>query len=126
MLIALFGRANYHVQSAGSVDAALKLAQSEPFDLYILDKRLPDGAGVDLCCRLRELTPPIPVIFYSGDAYESDRHEALAAGAQSYLPKPQVDLLIETVNRLLANGKDPATGNSGLVFNSDGRNEKQG
>lgn len=109
MLITLFGRANYQVQAAGSVDAALKLAQSEPFDLYILDKRFPDGAGVDLCRRLRELTPRTPIIFYSGDAYESDRREALAAGAHSYLTKPQIDLLVETVNRLLTNGKDAAS-----------------
>jgi CheY-like chemotaxis protein len=73
----------------------------EQFDL-VLDKRLPDGSGTDLCRALNEITPGVPCILYSGDTYEIHRQEALAAGARAYVSKPDVDGLIETVHRLMS------------------------
>lgn len=72
------------------------------FDLYVLDKRLPDGTGLELCKALNLLTPNVPCIFYSGDAYEIHRYEAMAAGAAAYVPKPDIDQLIDTVHKLLS------------------------
>ena len=63
------------------------------FDLYVLDKRLPDGSGMELCVRLNGLTPGVPCIFYTGDAYEIHRQEAMVAGATAYVPKPDVEAL---------------------------------
>jgi CheY-like chemotaxis protein len=102
MLRLLLAPMNYEVQAAHSVEDALRLAQSVNFDLYVLDKRLPDGSGVELCKELNKLTPGVPCIFYSGDAYETHRQEAAAAGAHAYIPKPDVEQLIETVHRLLS------------------------
>jgi CheY-like chemotaxis protein len=93
---------DYDVHTAQSLTEALAKAQTQEFDLYVLDKRLPDGSGTDLCRMLQQFTPGIPCIFYSGDAYEIHRQEAIAAGARAYVPKPDVDGLIETVHRLLA------------------------
>jgi CheY-like chemotaxis protein len=103
MLTHLLGHSNYEVSIARSIDDALQLSRREHFDLYVLDKRLPDGSGLDLCRKLSEATPDIPIIFYSGDAYELHRQEGLCAGAEAYVPKPHVDELIDTVQRLLAN-----------------------
>ena len=80
---------------------AIRLAQGCRFDLYVLDQRFPDGTGVELCSKIREFDPFALIIIYSGAAYESDRNEALHAGARAYLVKPAVDELVETVNRLL-------------------------
>jgi CheY-like chemotaxis protein len=93
---------DYEVQTAASVEEALSKAQTEEFDLYVLDKRLPDGSGTDLCRMLNESSPSVPCIFYTGDAYEIHRQEAFAAGARAYVPKPDVDALIETVHRLMS------------------------
>lgn len=92
----------YEVQIALSVEEALAKAHAESFDLYVLDKRLPDGSGTDLCRMLNEGTPGVPCIFYSGDTYELHRQEAFAAGARAYVPKPDVEMLIETVHRLMS------------------------
>lgn len=92
----------YHVETAQSVAEALELARSGKFDLYVLDKRLPDGSGTDLCIMLNAITPDVPCIFYTGDAYEIHRQEALAAGADAYVSKPDVDGLIDTVHKLLS------------------------
>ena len=93
---------DYDVQIAQSIEEALQKATAAEFDLYVLDKRLPDGSGTDLCRMLIENTPGVPCIFYTGDAYEIQRQEALDAGARAYVAKPDVEALIETVQRLMA------------------------
>jgi two-component system response regulator RegX3 len=102
MLQVLLSDSDYEVQTAGSIEEACKLAERTEFDLYVLDKRLPDGTGLDLCGTLNKLTPNIPCIFYTGDAYEVHRTEALAAGAAAYVAKPDVDQLVTTVHKLLS------------------------
>lgn len=92
----------YEVEIAQTVAEALERAKSGKFDLYVLDKRLPDGSGTDLCRKLNELTPGVPCIFYTGDAYEVHRLEAIAAGADAYVAKPDVDALIDAVHKLLS------------------------
>jgi DNA-binding response OmpR family regulator len=102
MLKLLLGEEDYVVTTAATVQQALDLAASEEFDLYVLDKRLPDGSGIELCTKLNKITPDVPCIFYTGDAYEVHRVEAMAAGADAYVAKPDIDGLIENINKLLA------------------------
>src|SRR4051812_644800 len=102
MLKLMLAAENYEVQIAPSIEEALTKAHVHDFDLYVLDKRLPDGSGTDLCRLLSQTTPGVPCIFYSGDTYELHRQEAMAAGARAYVPKPDVDALIETVHRLMS------------------------
>jgi CheY-like chemotaxis protein len=52
---------------------------------------------------LSALTPGVRCIFYSGDAYEFHRLEAMAAGAAAYVAKPDIEALITAVHELLAN-----------------------
>ena len=110
MLVNLFELSNYEVITASSVKDGLRLAQSERFDLYILERRFNEGSGVDLCREIRKLHPKTPIIFYSGDVYEADQQEALSAGAQAYLTKPgDVGELVNCAHRLLAERKDAVT-----------------
>ena len=102
MLRLMLASEDYDVQIAQSVEEAFTKARLEEFDLYVLDKRLPDGSGTDLCRMLNNVTPGVPCIFYTGDAYEIHRQEALAAGARAYVSKPDIDSLIETVHRLMS------------------------
>ena len=101
MLTALLSRQGYEVVSAGDTSEALKLTRSERFDLYILDARLPDGSGLDLCSALRALDPEAKIVFYSGAAEERDRVAGLSLGASAYVIKPGLDELRETGFRLL-------------------------
>ncbi len=101
MLVVLLGLSSYEALAAGSVGEALRIAQRETFDLFILDKRFPDGTGFSLCREIRQLHPNTPVIFYSGDAYSTDRAEGLSVGAEDYVAKPDIDGLLEAVHRLL-------------------------
>jgi DNA-binding response OmpR family regulator len=101
MLTALLGQKGYEVISTGRAGEALELARRERFDLYILDVRLPDGSGLELCASLRAHDPAAEVFFYSGAAYERDRLAGLSLGAAAYVIKPGVEELTETVVGLL-------------------------
>ena len=102
MLQLLLSEEDYEVQIAGTMEEACALARSQEFDLYVLDKRLPDGSGLELCETLTLLTPNVPCIFYTGDAYEMHRREAIQAGAAAFVPKPNLDALIDAVHKLLS------------------------
>ncbi len=102
MLCALLGLIGCHASTAGTAHEAMEMIAAGRFDLYLLDNWLPGGGGVQLCRWIRESDPSTPIVFYSGAALESEREEALAAGAQAYLVKPaDVAALVETVGRLL-------------------------
>ena len=98
----LLSDSDYEVHTARTVKEAMQLARTHEFDLYVLDKRLPDGSGMELCGLLNQFSPGVPCIFYTGDAYEIHRQEAMAAGADAYIPKPDVEALIDAVYRLLS------------------------
>ena len=102
MLKLLLAESDYEVYPAYTMEEAMRLAQTHEFDLYVLDKRLPDGTGMELCEQLHLLTPGVPCIFYTGDAYEIHRQQAFAAGADAYVAKPDVDALIDAVHKLLS------------------------
>lgn len=103
MLELLLAKEDYVVETAGTMEDACRLAEQKQFDLYVLDRRLPDASGVELCNKLQEITPGVPCIFYTGDAYELHRREAIAAGAAAYVAKPDIDGLIDAVQKLLSN-----------------------
>jgi DNA-binding response OmpR family regulator len=87
----------------GSYAEAITLARRGIFDLYLLDKWLRGGSGIDLCRNIRLFDANTPVIFMSGAAYNRDHAEAMAAGANAYLEKP-VDMfrLERTVTGLIS------------------------
>lgn len=102
MLKLLLIQEDYEVVTAVTMQEVLRLATSQDFDLYVFDKHLPDGSGLELCANLTKATPSVPCLVYSGDAYEIHRTEAFAAGADDYVVKPDIEGLIESVRKLLA------------------------
>ena len=91
---------NYEVATAANMADGLRLAQIEAFDLYILDSRLPDGRGTELCVKIREFDRTTPIIFYSGDTEEQLRSE-LKCAAQEYVMKPEFDDLEKAILRVV-------------------------
>ena len=106
MLTHLLEQENYEVKAARTVSDALQFARTESFNLYILDEWFPREAGLGLCRKIREFDPNTPIIFYSGAAFNSDREEALYAGAQAFVAKPCIEELLKTVHHLLADTQE--------------------
>jgi DNA-binding response OmpR family regulator len=106
LLTLVLTRENYEVAISPSVTKALELAKGQKFDVMIIDSRLSDGTGVELCCAIRQYDGLTPILFYSGLGYEKDKQEAFDAGAQDYLVKPvNTSLLIERLGKLIADSK---------------------
>ena len=78
----------YVVATAGTNTEALELAEKIKFDLFILDVRLPDGNGIELCQKVNELQPNSPVLYYSAYASDEEQEAALSIAGDAYLKKP--------------------------------------
>lgn len=70
---------------------ALKILETEPADLVLLDVMLPGMHGIEVLRRIRERLPELPVILLTGQAGAKDGIEGMKQGARGYLSKP-VDL----------------------------------
>ena len=103
LLLSTYGLDATCVQSAA---AAWSLIKQHPFDLYILDGWLPRTDGFEFCRQLRELDADTPIVFYSGAAFETDKRNGMAAGANAYITKPDFEGLIEAIANLTAEARD--------------------
>lgn len=96
---------NIEVVTTATVAEAWELAQSERFDLYLLDLRFADSDGLELCRRLRRYASQTPILIYSGCAFEADKKKGLAAGANDYLTKPYQGDLTATIRENIEQSK---------------------
>ena len=97
----------YVVATAGSNAEALALAEKVKFDLFILDVRLPDGNGIELCQKVNRLQPKSPVVYYSAYASDEEQEAALSVAGDAYLKKPvSAAVLEETITELLNRNAD--------------------
>jgi two-component system KDP operon response regulator KdpE len=77
----------YDVDVAVDGATALRLAASRPPDLVILDLGLPDLDGSEVIHGIRGWSP-VPIVVLSAREGQSDKVDALDAGADDYLTKP--------------------------------------
>jgi CheY-like chemotaxis protein/HPt (histidine-containing phosphotransfer) domain-containing protein len=103
-------RLGYGLQIATSASAALEAWRQQPFDLVLMDIRLPDGDGYALAGTLRSSESPgrrVPIVAMTGSAGPGEREKCLAAGMDEYLPKPvDLGLLCRVVENLTGMGSD--------------------
>ena len=82
-------RDGYKVVTVENGTTALALiANREPFDVALIDLRLPDMSGMDILAELREQMPDVAVIMLTAHASLETAVEALKQGAHDYLFKP--------------------------------------
>jgi DNA-binding response OmpR family regulator len=90
---------------------AIELCRRERPDLIILDIMLPDSDGLEICRAIRNHSElaPIPVIFLTARASETDRIVGLELGANDYIVKPF--FIRELIARIKIHfrGQPPAT-----------------
>ncbi len=81
-------RAGHRVERAVDGTGALDRASERPLDLVVLDLTLPDIDGLEVCRRLRDEHPDLPVIMLTARGDEDDRVLGLQTGADDYVTKP--------------------------------------
>src|SRR5687767_11246314 len=90
-LVALhLGLEGLDVISAGDGTEGLRLARTEPFDLFILDVMLPGLDGITITRAIRREPPlrDVPILMLTARREESDKVDGLESGADDYLTKP--------------------------------------
>jgi DNA-binding NtrC family response regulator len=92
----------YSVISAPTVGEAMRLCGEQEFDLILSDMGLPDGSGLDLLQKLREIKNT-PAIVMSGYGKEEDAASWKEAGFASCFFKPvDIELLEEAIVKAIA------------------------
>jgi DNA-binding response OmpR family regulator len=81
-------RQSYAVDAVANGGEGLSMAISEPYDLVILDRMLPDVEGLKILKSMREASIQTPVLLLTAKDKVLDRAEGLNAGADDYLVKP--------------------------------------
>ncbi len=91
-------RQGYDVATASDGRQALELFRRQPFDMAILDIRMPGIDGLELLERFLAERPEVLVIIMTAETSMKNAIEAMKKGAYDYLPKPfdldEVDALI--------------------------------
>ena len=90
MIVFLLTRAGYDAHMAWGAERALRLAQTEKFDLVTSDIDMPGINGFELFRRLKEIPhlKETPVVFISGNATIENQQYALDLGAKDFIEKP--------------------------------------
>ena len=107
MLSTLLKFALIEAKAVGTAAQALSSIQAERFDLYLLDSRLPEIDGFELCRRMRAFDQHTPILFFSGAACETDKQNGIEAGANAYVVKPDLDGLVRGIKRFVAQPESP-------------------
>ena len=90
MLNAYFRVQGYEIQTAAWGEDAVRMSQDTPPDLVVLDIRLPDIDGYEVCRRLRahRRTQTLPIIFLTEKRDRVDKLSGLELGVVDYITKP--------------------------------------
>jgi DNA-binding response OmpR family regulator len=90
MLNAYFRVQGYEVETAAWGEDAVRITQENPPDLVVLDIRLPDIDGYEVCRRIRtqRRTQAVPVIFLTEKRDRVDKLSGLELGVVDYITKP--------------------------------------
>ncbi len=78
----------YAVDVAETGEKGLELALDVPYDLVLLDVRLPGISGTEVCRKLRHAGIQAPILMLTARGLIEQRVEGLDAGADDYLTKP--------------------------------------
>lgn len=76
------------IVEADSAGGGQEKAQKNDFDMIVLDLRLPDGTGYDVCVNLRDNDVTTPILVLSAEQETNMKVKVLNVGADDYLTKP--------------------------------------
>lgn len=95
-------REKYAVDAAYDGEEGFNLADSQPYDLLIVDRMLPGLEGTEIVKKLRENGKNMPILFLTALSTTEDKTLGLDIGADDYLTKPfAIDELLARVRALL-------------------------
>ena len=109
----ILARKGYQVLSAGSSEEALSLIETlgTPIDLLLTDMVMPGISGQELCSRMMEVQPGLPVLFMSGYSDLDMSRDWECCPGEAFLSKPFLpEQLLSSINGLLARARSSGKG----------------
>jgi two-component system response regulator HydG len=88
MLEASLQRRDFEIVWRTSADEALEVLKSEEFDVVLADLQMPGVDGLELCRRITESRPDVPVVVITAFGSMDTAVAALRAGAYDFVNKP--------------------------------------
>jgi DNA-binding response OmpR family regulator len=90
MMVFVLARAGCEARAALDAEKAMRLANTEAFDLITLDVGMPDLDGFRLFQKLRQIPhlKETPIVFVSGNSTIENQQQALELGAVDFIEKP--------------------------------------
>lgn len=88
LLSDLLEAAGYWVWAAEDGLAGLDVLHNGPFDLILVDYRMPRMTGLEMSAFIRKTDTVTPIILITGDYYTLDQKTVAQAGITQILPKP--------------------------------------
>ncbi len=91
LLSALLKRMGHHVECVANGLEAIEAVRTLPFDVVLMDVRMPEMDGFRATAGIRAMPPPrnrIPIIAVTANAMAGDAERCLAHGMNDYLSKP--------------------------------------
>lgn len=112
LAMTVLSAAGYTVDAVADGSEAVHAVQTLPYDLILMDIRMPVMGGIEATKRIRALNLPVancPIIAMTANAIRGDREEYLAAGMNDYISKPidirgLIDKIEEYVGPVAGNG----------------------
>jgi DNA-binding response OmpR family regulator len=98
-------KAGFHAETVDGGVSALAVARRDGAHVYVLDVRMPDLSGLEVCRQLKasSATAGSPILLISAESSSEDVAAGYAAGCDDYLPKPfSPRELVHRVDQLLA------------------------
>ncbi|MCP4600274.1 MAG: response regulator transcription factor [Proteobacteria bacterium] len=109
----------YQVLTANDGETALELAVTEEPDLILLDLKMPDLSGYEVCRRIREFST-VPIIMLTALSRDADKIQGLNMGADDYVTKPfSIPELVARVRAALRRANFSEKQSSDSIFRAD-------
>ena len=97
---------DFEIEDVDDGDQAIERMTADPFDVVLLDVRMPGRSGVEVCAEIKAIAPTTGIIMLTASDEEADLYESIRAGASGYLLKDgsTYDQVAEAV-RVVAGGQ---------------------
>jgi DNA-binding NtrC family response regulator len=78
----------YDLKTVSSADEALRLLETESFDIVLTDLKMPGLPGIELIVKIKSKHPETAIIVITGFSTVHTAVEAMKLGATDFIPKP--------------------------------------
>ncbi|MCW4005533.1 MAG: response regulator [Candidatus Bathyarchaeota archaeon] len=101
-IAAVLDMEGYIVETAETGKEALQKTQNKPYDIALIDFKLPDTAGTDLLDQFKPTTPPMIKLIVTGYPSLQSAIDSVNNGADGYIQKPvDMEKLLETITKYI-------------------------